>query len=82
MCKDTIALLVKIITAWFWKLKNANMSESVKDEHFYRGKLFAAAWRGEFDQVKEAIEAKNVDVNVVDADGVSALRCHNCKCSE
>ena len=58
----------------FWKLKNANMSDKVKDEQFYRGKLFAASWRGEFDLVKEVIEAKNVDVNVVDADGVSALR--------
>jgi hypothetical protein len=50
------------------------MSAIVKDEQFYRGKLFAASWRGDHELVKEVIEAKNVNVNVVDADGVSALR--------
>ena len=47
---------------------------AIKDENYYRGKLFAAAWRGEFDLVKEVVDAKVVDVNVVDSDGVSALR--------
>ena len=50
------------------------MSGSTKDENYYRGKLCAASWRGEFDLVKEVIEAKVVDINVVDSDGVSALR--------
>jgi ankyrin repeat protein len=52
------------------------MSETAtpKDENYYRGKLFAAAWRGEFDLVKEVLDAKVVSVNVVDSDGVSALR--------
>jgi ankyrin repeat protein len=57
------------------KLSN-NMSETAtpKDENYYRGKLFAAAWRGEFDLVKEVLDAKVVSVNVVDSDGVSDLR--------
>lgn len=50
---------------------------TTKDEIFYRGKLFAASWRGEFDNVKEVIEARVVSVNVVDSDGVSALRYQN-----
>ena len=45
-----------------------------KDADFYRGKLFAASWRGEFELVREVIEDAGVDVNVVDSDGVSALR--------
>ena len=44
------------------------------DEEFCRGKLFAASWRGEFDQVREVIEDGGLNVNVVDSDGVSALR--------
>jgi ankyrin repeat protein len=50
------------------------MSEIKKDDNYYRGKLFAASWRGEFDLVKEVIDANVVDINVVDSDGVSALR--------
>jgi hypothetical protein len=56
------------------------MGTAVKDEAYYRGKLFAASWRGELDLVKEVIEANVVDVNVVDCDGVSALRHARCFC--
>ena len=40
-----------------------------------RGKLLAAAWRGEFDHVKASIESGEVkDVDIRDDDGVTALR--------
>ena len=40
-----------------------------------RGKLLAAAWRGEFDNVKASIESGEVkDVDLRDDDGVTALR--------
>ena len=40
-----------------------------------RGKLLAAAWRGEFDLVKASIESGEVkDVDIRDDDGVTALR--------
>ena len=40
-----------------------------------RGKLFAAAWRGEFEGVKEIIDKGSIDVNTKDdQDGVTALR--------
>ncbi len=44
------------------------------EEKRKRGKLFAAAWRGEFDDVKSLIDSKDLDVNVVDDNGVTALR--------
>ena len=39
-----------------------------------RGKLFAAAWRGEFDGVKAIIDPGDIDVNSKDENGVTALR--------
>ena len=44
------------------------------DEKFKRGKLFAAAWRGEFDGVKSIIEPRDIDIDSVDENGVTALR--------
>ena len=44
------------------------------DEKFKRGKLFAAAWRGEFDGVKSIIEPRDINIDSVDENGVTALR--------
>ena len=44
------------------------------DEKFKRGKLFAAAWRGELDGVKSIIEPREVNIDSVDEVGVCALR--------
>lgn len=47
------------------------MSEDVK---LSRGKLLAAAWRGEFDDVKAIIERGDIDIDTRDENGVTALR--------
>ena len=46
-------------------------SEGIK---FKRGKLFAAAWRGEFEGVKAIIDPSDIDINLQDENGVTALR--------
>lgn len=43
-------------------------------EKLKRGKLFAAAWRGEFEAVKAIIEPGDIDINSRDETGVTALR--------
>ena len=50
------------------------MNQSAEEIKLKRGKLFAAAWRGEFDGVKAIIEPKDIDINSVDENGVTALR--------
>ena len=39
-----------------------------------RRKLFAAAWRGEFEDVKAIIDPRSIDINAIDDNGVTALR--------
>lgn len=45
-----------------------------EDEKLIRGKLFAAAWRGEIEAVKAIIDAGSFDINAQDDNGVTALR--------
>lgn len=45
-----------------------------EEEKLKRGKLFAAAWRGEINGVKAIIEPGDIDINSRDETGVTALR--------
>merc|ERR1711971_1545452 len=48
---------------------------TAENEKLQRGKLFAAAWRGEFDGVKNIIEDdKGINIDSCDENGVTALR--------
>ena len=49
------------------------MAKEENDKHI-RGKLFAAAWRGEFSDLKDIIESESNFVNARDENGVTALR--------
>ena len=50
------------------------MDEKYEEEKRKRGKLFAAAWRGEKDNVVEIIDSGDISVNCHDENGVTALR--------
>ena len=50
------------------------MDEKEEKEKRKRGKLFAAAWRGEKDNVVEIIDSGDISVNCRDENGVTALR--------
>jgi ankyrin repeat protein len=45
-----------------------------EEVNFKRSKLFAAAWRGEFDDVQAIIDPCDIDINAKDDNGVTALR--------
>ena len=45
-----------------------------QEEERQRGKLFAAAWRGEFDEVKSLLDSGSLYIDVADDNGVTALR--------
>ncbi len=45
-----------------------------EEEKLIRGKLFAAAWRGEFEELRRIIESGDIDINAKDDNGVTALR--------
>ena len=48
---------------------------TTEPDKLQRGKLFAAAWRGDFDGVKNIIENdKNINIDSCDENGVTALR--------
>ena len=47
---------------------------TAENEKLQRGKLFAAAWRGEFDGVKNIIEERKIHIDSLDDNGVTALR--------
>ena len=50
------------------------MDEKEENQKRKRGKLFAAAWRGEKDNVVEIIDSGVISVNCRDENGVTALR--------
>ena len=48
--------------------------ENQENRERLRSKLFAAAWRGEFEAVKAIIDPNSIDINIKDDNGVTALR--------
>ena len=48
--------------------------ENQENRERLRSKLFAAAWRGEFEAVKVIIDPDSIDINIKDDNGVTALR--------
>ncbi len=50
------------------------MASPISDEENNRRILFAAAWRGEEDRLRELVDSGRAGVNAVDENGVSALR--------
>ena len=50
------------------------MSTNAEERDRKRSKLFAAAWRGEFEDVKAIIDPGSIDINAIDDNGVTALR--------
>ena len=64
-----------------WKSSKAHQNLSkrkmnAENEKLLRGKLFAAAWRGDFDGVKTILEngSNKIDIDSTDENGVTALR--------
>ena len=58
----------------YFKISKRNMN--AENEKLLRGKLFAAAWRGEFDGVKTILEdgSNKIDIDSQDDNGVTTLR--------
>ena len=63
---------ILIIIPYSKSLRSLSMADA--EIKFKRGKLFAAAWRGEFEGVKAIIDCGDININATDENGVTALR--------